>query len=60
MTRDTAGHVCSFGDKSFENEAIGDVEALAATESMDVARGSVDTRGVVVLFEMWELAVRRT
>lgn len=46
-------HVCSFGDKSFENEAIGDVEALAATESMDVARGSVDTRDIYVNQAFW-------
>ena len=57
MSATAAGHVCSFGDKSFENEAIGDVEALAAMESMDVARGSVDARDIYVnqvrIFRRW-------
>ena len=42
-------HVCSFGDKSFLNEAIGKVEysALAAS-APDAAQGAVDARDIYV------------
>ena len=47
-------HVCSFGDKSFENEAIGDVEvegaALSETPSTD---SSVDARDIYVSQAFW-------
>ncbi|CAE7755257.1 dVPE, partial [Symbiodinium pilosum] len=48
-------HVCSFGDKSFVDEKIGDVElsgALSASQS-DSAQGAVDARDVYVTQAMW-------
>jgi len=48
-------HVCSFGDKSFENEAIGDVEAIAALTAAPVEgpRGSMDVRDIYVNQAFW-------
>ncbi|CAJ1386680.1 unnamed protein product [Effrenium voratum] len=49
-------HVCSFGDKSFEEEAIGKVEAeaLGASEvSVAATAGAVDARDVYVTQAYW-------
>eukprot|EP00438_Fugacium_kawagutii_P010533 Skav214530 [mRNA] locus=scaffold410:264535:292705:- [translate_table: standard] len=48
-------HVCSFGDKSFENEAIGDVEAVAEALAAETtsASGSVDARDIYLNQAFW-------
>ena len=48
-------HVCSFGDKSFEDEAIGKVEAsaLKASGSVAATSGAVDARDIYVTQAYW-------
>ena len=48
-------HVCSFGDKSFLNEAIGNVEASRQLEQPagDALNGAVDTRDIYVTQAFW-------
>ena len=42
-------HVCSFGDKSFEDEKIGNVETASLSVSpSDAAQGAVDARDIYV------------
>ena len=47
-------HVCSFGDKSFEDESIGSVETASLSVSpSDAAQGAVDARDIYVTQAMW-------
>mmetsp|Transcript_55349 Transcript_55349/g.123702 ORF Transcript_55349/g.123702 Transcript_55349/m.123702 type:complete len:449 (-) Transcript_55349:96-1442(-) len=48
-------HVCSFGDKSFMNEKIGNVEetGLFSEVQSDALQGAVDARDVYVTQAMW-------
>jgi len=46
-------HVCSFGDKSFENEVIGDVEAALGVTVEQTPVGSVDVRDLYVQQAFW-------
>eukprot|EP00913_Durusdinium_trenchii_P002233 g2063.t1 len=47
-------HVCSFGDKSFEDEAIGRVEgALISDVFSDSSKGAVDARDIYVTQAYW-------
>ncbi|CAE7765034.1 Lgmn, partial [Symbiodinium microadriaticum] len=47
-------HVCSFGDKSFEDEKIGSVETTSLSVSpSDAAQGAVDARDIYVTQAMW-------
>eukprot|EP00438_Fugacium_kawagutii_P012636 Skav215591 [mRNA] locus=scaffold666:132200:133360:+ [translate_table: standard] len=58
--RTNQSHVCSFGDKSFETEPIGDIEAEAMTAMSDVpvsgASQDVDARDIYVFqaFRAWQ------
>jgi len=46
-------HVCSFGDKSFENEAIGKVESQGALGASAAPSGAVDARDIYVTQAYW-------
>ena len=47
-------HVCSFGDKSFEDEKIGNVETASLSVSpSDAAQGAVDARDIYITQAMW-------
>lgn len=53
--RTNQSHVCSFGDKSFENEAIGKIEMAleGVNEVAPSAAGSVDARDIYVSQAYW-------
>mmetsp|Transcript_44263 Transcript_44263/g.105379 ORF Transcript_44263/g.105379 Transcript_44263/m.105379 type:complete len:441 (+) Transcript_44263:67-1389(+) len=46
-------HVCSFGDKSFEDEAIGKVESQTALAASAPPKRSVDARDIYVSQAYW-------